>query len=215
MTNSNSRFSMQSTIFRLVLCTLVGIIAGCLISIKTPWEYMPLLSWDIAAAGFLVLTWTMVGNLDSTQTKHFTGKEDPGRAVTDILLILASIASLVAVGILLFQQTRSSELKIMLAGFGMISIVISWAVIHTIYALRYARMYYLYNGGIDFNDNKAPAYIDFAYLAFTVGMTFQISDNDFKTSLFRRLGLKHALLSYMFGTVIVAATINLLAGLFN
>jgi uncharacterized membrane protein len=94
------------------------------------------------------------------------------------------------------------------------SVVLSWAVVHTIFTLRYARLYYVgTDGGIDFNQDQPPRYTDFAYLAFTLGMTFQVSDTDLKTSTIRATALRHALLSYLFGAVIIAVTINLVAGL--
>ena len=82
--------------------------------------------------------------------------------------------------------------------------------------LRYARLYFDGTpGGVDFGDTDAPRYTDFAYLAFTLGMTYQVSDTTLQTSPFRVLALRQALLSYLFGAVILAATINLVAGLAN
>jgi uncharacterized membrane protein len=87
-------------------------------------------------------------------------------------------------------------------------------VVHTIFTLRYARLYYTgRDEGVDFNQDDPPSYADFAYLAFTVGMTFQVSDTQITHHAMRAAILRHALLSYLFGTVIVATTINLVAGL--
>jgi len=69
------------------------------------------------------------------------------------------------------------------------------------------------DGGIDFNEPDPPTYLDFAYLAFTIGMTFQVSDTDLTHKVIRATALRHALLSYLFGAIIVATTINLVAGL--
>jgi len=92
--------------------------------------------------------------------------------------------------------------------------VLSWAVVHTVYTLRYAAAYYGEPaGGIGFNGGEPPSYRDFAYLAFTIGMTFQVSDTALQTTALRRTALRHALLSYLFGTGILAVTINLVAGL--
>lgn len=79
---------------------------------------------------------------------------------------------------------------------------------------RYAELYYDDEpGGIDFGDSHLPAYSDFAYLAFTVGMTFQVSDTEVTGSMLRKAVLRQALLSYVFGAVIIATLINLVAGL--
>ena len=87
----------------------------------------------------------------------------------------------------------------------------SWVAIHTVFILRYAQLYYSGTpGGIDFKQPEPPAYVDFAYLAFSIGMTFQVSDTDLQTRKIRATALRHSLLSYLFGVVIVAMTINLI-----
>ena len=93
------------------------------------------------------------------------------------------------------------------------SVALAWTSVHTVYVLRYARLYYSPpEGGIDFH-GEAPDYVDFAYLALTIGMTFQVSDTDLTASACAASALHHALLSYVFGTVIVAITVNSVAGL--
>jgi len=100
------------------------------------------------------------------------------------------------------------------AGLGVLSVAVSWLVLHTLFTLRYALLYYTgNNGGIDFNQKAAPRYTDFAYLAFTIGMTFQVSDTDLSTHTIRATALRHALLAYLFGSLILAATVNLVASL--
>jgi uncharacterized membrane protein len=81
--------------------------------------------------------------------------------------------------------------------------------------LRYARLYYRSGqiGGIDFNEEGPPDYLDFAYVAFTIGLTFQVSDTNLSSKQIRRLALRHALLSYLFGAVIIGLTINVVATL--
>ncbi len=96
----------------------------------------------------------------------------------------------------------------------MTSIVLSWAMVHTVFTTRYARLYYTGgDGGVDFNEDDPPRFSDFAYLSFTIGMTFQVSDTNLTSKDVRATALRHALLSYLFGAVILAATVNLLAGL--
>lgn len=148
-------------------------------------------------------------------TASHAKREDPGSAAADVLLLIASIASLAAVGFLIIQAANNSgaerTLDIVL---GLVSVIVSWAVVHTTYALKYARLYYGDpEGGIDFNESDPPRYSDFAYLAFTIGMTFQVSDTDLQTKQIRATALKHALLSFVFGTVIIATTINTVVSL--
>lgn len=97
---------------------------------------------------------------------------------------------------------------------GVLSVVLAWATIHSIFTLRYAATYYSKpGGGVDYNQKEDPRYSDFAYLAFTLGMTFQVSDTDLTTGTIRRLALRQALLSYLFGAVIVGLVINVVGSL--
>jgi uncharacterized membrane protein len=86
--------------------------------------------------------------------------------------------------------------------------------VNTVFALKYARLYYSGgDGGIDFKETGRPAYSDFAYLAFTVGMTFGVTDTEPTSREIRKIALGHALLSYLFGTVVVAVAVNLVTNL--
>jgi uncharacterized membrane protein len=99
-------------------------------------------------------------------------------------------------------------------GLGLASVILSWALVHTIFTLRYAHLYYDGpDGGIDFNGSGPPDYADFAYLAFTIGMTFQVSDTALRAAVIRRTALRHGLLSYLFGTGVLATSINVIASL--
>jgi len=145
------------------------------------------------------------------------GREDPSNPVAEIVVVAASIAALVAVAFALVRagQTTGST-KALLIGLGVVSVVVSWLVVHTVYMLRYARSYYGDpRGGIGFNEDDDPAYLDFAYFSFTIGMTFQVSDTNIGSKDIRRLALQHALLSYLFGAVILATAINVFASLLH
>jgi uncharacterized membrane protein len=93
------------------------------------------------------------------------------------------------------------------------SVALSWFLVHTLFTLRYALLYQSSDGGVDFNQKGSPRYLDFAYLAFTIGMTFQVSDTDIGSSAIRAAALRHALLSYLFGAVILATSVNFIVGL--
>jgi len=208
--------SAASAVLRVCVSVVAGLVVGVLAGYFFAWRYLPLVTWDTAAIIFLVWIWAVLSGRDAQQTASLAVREDPGRAGADVLLVLASVVSLAAVAVLLVQSKDASKVaEITQVALGIFSVIISWAIIHTIFALRYAREFYKNKGGIDFNDHKAPCYSDFAYLAFTIGMTFQVSDTTFTSSKFRKIALRHALLAYLFGTVIVAVTINLIAGLRN
>jgi uncharacterized membrane protein len=132
-----------------------------------------------------------------------------------MLLLGAALVSLLAVGLVLVRASHTSgAAKVLLVGFSAFSVVLAWSVVHTVFSLRYARLYYMDSaGGVDFHESKEPCYTDFAYLALTIGMTFQVSDTDITNKTIRRTALRHAVLSYLFGAIFIAVTVNLIAGL--
>lgn len=198
---------LVAAIFGLV----VAIGAGKLVN----WKVAPLLGWDAAAIVYVVWLWTVIGKMDGKTTSAYALREDPSRGIADSIILIASVASLVAVGVVLADaQSMHGIIRIIFVLLGIASVVAAWFVVHTVFALSYAELFYRGKpGGVQFDGTPEPSYHDFAYLAFTVGMTFQVSDTGFQNTEFRRTALHHALISYLFGTVIVATTINLIAGL--
>ena len=115
---------------------------------------------------------------------------------------------------LIKAATLQGDLKTVLATVAVASVVLSWASVHAIFTLRYAHLFYSEGGGIDFHAGRyQPTYGDFLYVALTVGMTFQVSDTDLTHMAIRRAAIRHAMLSYLFGVVVVAITINVVASL--
>ncbi len=175
----------------------------------------PLVGWDVLALVWETWTWRTVWPLDAPEARADANREDPGRDLTDLVLLGAAIASLIAVGMVLFGASQSSGWVVYgRAALAVFSVSLSWLMVHTVYTVRYARLYYTGTpGGIDFNDDEPPDYRDFAYLAFTIGMTFQVSDTDIQAKQIRRAVLRHAWLSFPLLAVILAATVNLVSGL--
>jgi uncharacterized membrane protein len=200
---------------RLAVAVLVGAAVGAASALAVTWLAAVLIGWDVVAAGWAAAAWLRVARLDAADTSRHATRDDPGRAATDALLLAASAASLIAIGIVTAKAANAhGSAKAELVVVSIVSVFVSWALVHTLFTLRYAALYYGgRDGGIDFNQDAKPAYTDFAYLAFTIGMTFQVSDTNLTDSGIRRAALQHALVSYVFGAVILAATINLVAGL--
>jgi uncharacterized membrane protein len=198
-----------------MVSALGGIAMAVIASAAGHGELAPLGAWDTTALIYVLWTWFSVWPMTPVATKSHAKQEAPGRTSTEILLIVASIASLVAVGFLIELASKNSGfIKGLDIFLGLASVVVSWSVVQTTYALKYARLFYGDpEGGIDFNDPEPPRYSDFAYLAFTLGMTFQVSDTALKTKELRATALKQSLLSYVFGTIIIATTINTIASL--
>jgi uncharacterized membrane protein len=154
--------------------------------------------------------------MGSERTKSHATREDPGRAVSDVIVIIAALASLAAVGgVLIEAASAKGATQGLLAGLGVASVALSWFAVHTLFMLRYARLYYTGSaGGVDFNQkSQPPRYLDFAYLAFTIGTTFQVSDTDIQRPAIRATALRHALLSYLLGAIVLASSTNLVVSL--
>jgi uncharacterized membrane protein len=178
------------------------------------WSVAALFAEDVAALVFLVWVWSTIATTDAPATSRLARTEDASRAAAEAVLIGAGAGSLLAVVFTLGQAGHAGPPERgLLTAFAIGSVALAWMSVHTVYLLRYARYYYSPpEGGIDFH-GEAPDYVDFAYLALTIGMTFQISDTDVTARPVRRAVLHHALLSYVFGTVIVAITVSSVAGL--
>ena len=190
----------------------VGTAAGLL----GAWGYAPLAAWAAAALTFVIWTWTAaIVPMSPSQTAAHATREDPGNAATDLIVLIASVASLAAVGFVLIRASSASGPgQSWLAAMAVGTVALSWFSVHTLFTLRYAKLYYTgAEGGVNFNQKVAPRYLDFAYLAFTIGMTFQVSDTNLETPAIRATALRQALLAYLFGAVILATTINFVAGL--
>jgi uncharacterized membrane protein len=201
---------------RVAAAVVVAICAGALTSLWGGWQVSVLVGWDVAAVVYVAWSWMTVWRRDPASTAHLALREDPGRATADALLLVASVASILAVGLVItVERTGGSVERNATAALAVASVALSWTVVQTVYTARYARLYYSHPaGGIDFNQETPPCFSDFAYLAFTVGMTFQISDTNLKSPAMRTTVLGHALLSYVLGAVILATVINLVSGLF-
>lgn len=179
------------------------------------WIFAPAIGWIAAASTFVLLVWTTVIRLGPRETARHATREDPTQPVAQSLLILASLASIGAIGLLLIESgTLQGAGRLGLAAAALATVAASWCLVHLVFTLRYAGIYYRSGGtGIDFNQSEPPEYRDFAYLAFTLGMTYQVSDTNITSTAIRREVLRHAVLSFVFGVIVLAAAINLIVAL--
>jgi len=200
---------------RASVAAAAGACAGALVALPGSWQIGTLAGWDVAAGVYVAWTWASIWHRDPAATARLALREDPGRPVTDALLLVASVASVLAVALAIAAgRDGGAATRDLHAALAVASVALSWTVVQTVFTAHYARLYYSRPaGGIDFNQAAAPRYTDFAYLAFTVGMTFQVSDTELQTAALRATVLRQALLSYLLGAVILATTINLVAGL--
>lgn len=195
-------------VVRLGVAVLIGLGVGLL----PRWDggaAAALSAW--AATAFVYCGWTLAAVLPMTpeRTAAHATREEPTQLGAHLVVALAGLASLVGVVLVLVDRSNAQTVA-----SALVAVVASWLTVHTLATTRYARLYYSPPiGGVDFHQSEPPRYTDFAYMAFTVGMSFAISDTDLASSRMRRVALLHALQAYLFGTVIVALLVNLVASL--
>ncbi len=199
---------------RLLVCMAVGVV-GFLVSFPfTEWQIALLAGWSATSATFIAIVYFGIRGKNSVETRAAATSQDDSRTAAEAILVGASIGSLVGVAFaLIAASTTHGIVKSVITTLVVVSVVLSWAAVHVVFTLRYARLYYAQNGGINFHSNADPDFRDFLYIALTIGMTFQVSDTDIGAKPIRMAALRHALLSYLFGVVVVATTINVIATL--
>jgi uncharacterized membrane protein len=172
-------------------------------------------AWGVTALVIVVSVWVRIYPMDAGQTKAHARAEDFSRPASDLAVLAASVGSLGAIAYTVHRAGNShGATKALLIALAVAVVALSWLTVHTLYLLRYGDVYYGDPvGGIDFNDDEPPDYHDFAYLALTIGMTFQVSDTSLTSKAMRRVAIRHALLAFLFVAVILALSINTVATL--
>ncbi|MFB2555657.1 DUF1345 domain-containing protein [Herbiconiux liangxiaofengii] len=203
---AGSRVAVMFTVF--IVVSVVTGLAGS-------WLFAPAVGWIAAAGTYSIWVWRTIGRLDAAETASHATREDPTQPVAQTLLLLASLASFGAIALLLVESgTLRGGAELGLAAAALVTVAASWFLVHVLFTLRYAAAYYRAGGkGVDFNQSEPPSYLDFAYMAFTLGMTYQVSDTSLTNSTMRREVLRHALLSFLLGVVVLASSVNLISSL--
>ena len=216
VTSSLSRSTTRlRDVVRISIALALGLLAGVLVGVgRHEWHYAPAVGWIVAAAIYLAATWSKILNKNGAQTQqHALARHEDGTSfVSHVVVLVASVAGLGGVGYLL-AATDGGQRHVGEALIGILSVIASWFAIHTTFTLRYAQLYYtdpaLQPISYHQDDPYLPCYRDFAYLAFTVGMTYQVSDTDLGSPRMRGSVLGQALVSFLLGAVVLASTINL------
>jgi len=198
---------------RLLTCLGVGLVAAVVTVLAGAPELSVLVGWCLAAGTLLTWVWRLSWPCDAQGTERLAEEEERTR-VTDTVVLGAAVASLAAVVVALVRSGAQDAVGVASVVLGVVVVILSWALVNTVFALKYARMHDDGpDGGVDFGEREPPAYSDFAYLAFTVGMSFAVPDVQLGSTPVRKVALGHALLSYLFGTVVIAVAINLVTNL--
>lgn len=183
------------------------------------WVSRLVVTWIAFAGVILALTWPVILQDRTRQMEQLSRVQDTGNTAIFFITIAASIMSLLAVIILMgsiktLPQTEVSRHALLAMG----AVVCSWWLVHTVFSLRYAHKFYSDEagtdtlGGLEFPRQPKPDYMDFAYFSFVIGMTNQVSDVQVSSAVMRKLVFLHSVLSFGFNAVIVAVSINILAG---
>lgn len=200
---------------RTLICVGIGAVTGTVVALAVDPRLGPLAGWCAAGLIDLIWVWRICWPQDSAGTER-VAREESSTHVTDNVIVAACLFSIVAVVVSVIQSRDRGELvSVVLVILGVLGTMVAWALVNTVYAFKYARMYFVdhHGGGFDFNQDSSPTYSDFAYLAFTIGMSYGVSEVEPNAIGTRRKALMHALLSYFFGTVLIAVSINLVTSL--
>ncbi len=207
---------------------LIGLSVALIIfflSHRTPPSVQFILVWSSFCFTVLLMLWAIILTTTAAEVRVIAGKQDSSRTIISAFVLSASVVSLFAVIFLMRTLPNPAEAGHPYhVGFAITSVILSWVMIHTIFAIRYAHLYYnlLYEermsqkehkGGLIFPNDDPPDYFDFAYFSFVIGMTWQVSDVQITSKRIRRIVLIHALLSFGYNTVILALTINIISNL--
>jgi len=189
-----------------------GIVIAVVVAAFTHAMWGVLCGITATAATFVLSGWRALWPMDAESTSRHARRDEFEPRLEEVVVVGWALAGLIAVALLLMLgKTDERSLVALLA---LIGVAMSWAGLHLMYAARYAYLYYSDTpGGIDFNGDELPAYRDFLYFSYNLGMTYQVSDTAVSSRTIRAVVFRHCLLSYAFGTVILATTINLIASI--
>jgi uncharacterized membrane protein len=201
---------------RLFISAAVGVVVG--FALPALWRLASrlLVAWDVAVALQLILLGVMAARSPVAQIRQRAAEEDTGRIGVLIFTVAAALASLGAIVAELTSPSAISRAghhgRLILA---LLTILLSWAFIHSIFALHYAHEFYSENdgrgGGLAFPGSDEPDYWDFVYFAFVIGMTSQVSDVAISSRSIRRTAAAHGIVSFVFNTALLALTVNIAA----
>jgi len=209
-------WSPRRALGRLLLASLAGGIAAGAIPGPVGGPLRSVAGWDVGALVLLALVWRIILRASPEETARRAAAEDVGRSFVWAVVVLGSTVSIFAATVALRNaRSMAPQAERELALLCLLAVVTAWVLCHTTYTLRYAHLYYRDDGdlgGLGFPGTEMPCLLDFAYYAFTIGMCFQVSDVTVTQHRMRQATLGHALLSFVFNTLVLALALSLLFG---
>jgi uncharacterized membrane protein len=197
---------------RTFIAMAIGIVSFFLLPTSVRLVTRLLISWDIFVALYLLLVCTMMVRTGLAHIKRNAELQDEGRFLILLVTATGAFASLAAI----VFELGASKGNVAGLGFATATIVLSWATVHTVFALHYAHEFYRGKkpGGLQFpsGDEKTDAdYWDFVYFSFVIGMTAQVSDVGITDKIIRRTATVHGIISFVFNTALLALMVNIAA----
>ncbi|SEN15686.1 Uncharacterized membrane protein [Actinacidiphila rubida] len=197
---------------RLAGAVVLGVLAGLAVGLPTSDAALAVLAGiAVMELSFVVAGWLVLWPMDGTATHRNARREDFRPLTEELVVVAVASCGLVAIVLLLLRGRSANGNAAAVAA--LCGVFTAWAALHLMYATRYAYVYHAASGGIDFNSDQPPTYRDFLYFSYNLGMTYQVSDTDVSSPTIREIVLRHTLLSYVFGTSILATAINLVVGI--
>ncbi|TGE27363.1 DUF1345 domain-containing protein [Hymenobacter metallicola] len=203
---------------RLVVALVLGAVAWVLLSADLRPTARVVAAWDAFGLTTLLLIWAAITTAEVNHIRETARQEDTSRVLSFAFVLVAALSSLLAVVLLLSSVHELSRAARQLhVGLAIAAVALAWLLVHTMFTLRYAHLYYDATaegdaGGLEFPGPEPPDYLDFAYFSFVIGMTAQTADVSISSRKLRRLALLHGLVSFGFNTAVVALSISGLAG---
>lgn len=216
-------FLRMHPVHRIILSIITSLIIYFVIPSTVAGLMETMLLWDVFSLCYLIISWVVLVKRPVPEIRKWAKKDDGSAVFVFLLILISSFASMFTVLLLMFSQRDAAARNSLYVPVAIAGMVLSWIMVHSIYTFHYAHMYYdddeVYPDkdahGLEFPGDATPDYIDFAYFAFVIGCTFQVSDIEISSPKIRRVVLFHGLLSFALNTFVVALTINLIAGLLN
>lgn len=209
-------FEKMNSIEKLLICILLALGIPFIFQLDGAEEFTRvMIGWDVFSLTMIIMSWITFSITKPDEIRNQVKKQDPKRAVVFMLIVFATVASIFAVMLMVFFK-RHGETSNWHTPVAISGMLLSWFLIHTVFALRYAHIFYgndpdnpsNHAGGLKFPETKKPEYTDFAYFSFVLGMTFQVSDIQITSPTLRKYAMWHGMLSFAYSTIIIAVTIN-------
>jgi uncharacterized membrane protein len=216
-TRPRSYLRMIRTRPRLFISVAFGLAITAIIFPVFEWRPVTklLVGWNVGIGLYLILAFGLMARSDVHRIRRRAANQDEGSIALLVLIVVSAMASLAAI----FSELATTggaarqPMQLLLATS---TIVLSWAFIHSMFALHYAHEFYGNGrdgivGGISFPDDNEPDYWDFCYFSFTLGMCAQVSDATISSKSIRRTALSHSVISFVFNAALLALTVNIAA----